>query len=337
MSYSNITNDLWDKFKTQLELDDYCTFSWDDEEMTNYHAFIVGSKEGSLKFHNGPSFSNSYSSPQFQGTHSSLTSISFKTMTISFTIGVYAFTAELYRKLLYKLSPYTIGNLIFDFQPSWRYVVKLASIDTSSPRYYLGKNSNDEDLYYTEFQVQFDIQGDAVALSTDEIGYEPKSDSENKQVTFTFKNSSELDTPFLFNFTLTPNTVENPSVKLVLQYTNTDAKGNNNSHTLSCFDLSLKHLNTLTKYYFTYDSQVGQLFFASDNTATKNVLNYLTYNGGYRIVESLLSQSRTIPGTFRTNVDWSNIQLVLSYSDCTIDYDVANGLGIDCYSRRNII
>ena len=99
-------------------LDQYATFRWDNEDMTLYHAFIINEKKGSLKFYNGPSFSNNYTQSQFESASSKFTGVTFKTQQISFTIAVYAVTAEQYRKLLYKLHPYTIGNLSFGFDES---------------------------------------------------------------------------------------------------------------------------------------------------------------------------------------------------------------------------
>lgn len=99
-------------------LDKYATFRWDNEEMTLYHAFIINEKNGSLKFYNGPSFSNNYTQSQFESASSKFTGVTFKTQQISFTIAVYAITEELYRKLIYKLHPYTISNLSFGFEPN---------------------------------------------------------------------------------------------------------------------------------------------------------------------------------------------------------------------------
>ena len=81
--------------------------------MTNYHAFIINEKKGSLKFYNGPSFSNNYTQPQFESASSRFTGVTFKTQQISFTIAVYAVTAEQYRKLINKQNEiiYKLGNL----------------------------------------------------------------------------------------------------------------------------------------------------------------------------------------------------------------------------------
>ena len=170
MSYTNLSNNseyLWNQVSPML--DKYATFRWDNEDMTLYHAFIINEKKGSLKFYNGPSFSNNYTQPQFESASSRFTGVTFKTQQISFTIAVYAITEELYRKLIYKLHPYTISNLSFGFEPNWRYVCKLSNISDST-RYIIGHYTDDsgqtKELYYTELKLTFDIIGDAVAQST---------------------------------------------------------------------------------------------------------------------------------------------------------------------------
>jgi hypothetical protein len=107
MSYtSNLTFNKRQQLKKRL--DDFCTFSWgpeffDDSSSKNafdtFGVFIVGGKDA-LKFSNGPGFSNKYTTSQFQSANSILSGVEFKTQTISFTMGVYWFTIEEYRKLL---------------------------------------------------------------------------------------------------------------------------------------------------------------------------------------------------------------------------------------------
>ena len=202
MPYTNLSNNpeyLWNQVSPML--DKYATFRWDNEEMTLYHAFIINEKNGSLKFYNGPSFSNNYTQSQFESASSKFTGVTFKTQQISFTIAVYAITEELYRKLIYKLHPYTISNLSFGFEPNWRYVCKLSNISDST-RYIVGHytdNGQTKELYYTELKLTFDIIGDAVAQSTQELGY-----NDDLPGTFKFTGSSELDTPFIFIFKIMP-------------------------------------------------------------------------------------------------------------------------------------
>jgi hypothetical protein len=82
--------------------DEFCTFSWGGEDaFENFGAFIINDKKGSLKFYNGPGFSNEYVKPQFDTTGGFLQGVTFNKQQISFNIGVYWISIEDYRKLLY--------------------------------------------------------------------------------------------------------------------------------------------------------------------------------------------------------------------------------------------
>ena len=112
LHYSNLNDDLTSK----ILLDEYAKFYWAGHDMwAEYHAFIINESKGSLKFYNGPSFSNEYTKPQFESGSPRFTGATFSTQQISFTVGVYAVTEELYRQLIYILHPYEISDLIFAF------------------------------------------------------------------------------------------------------------------------------------------------------------------------------------------------------------------------------
>jgi hypothetical protein len=214
--------------------------------MVNYHAFIINEQKGSLKFYNGPSFSNSYTKPQFETASSKLTGVTFNTQQISFTIAVYAVTEELYRKLIYKLHPYTIGNLIFNFQPKWRYIVKLAKI-TDGTRLYIGTTSDKQDLYYSELTLTFEVQGDSVALSTEEMSY--KFESSNI-IKFTSGETSDLNTPFKLVFQPI-NNLELMSLEVYNTITNTS---------IELFNLTLKNIPlNADNIFLEYNSQTGDV------------------------------------------------------------------------------
>jgi hypothetical protein len=93
MSYtSNLDTNKREQLRSVM--DDFTTFSWgfnnslNKNMFTEYGAFIIGGKDA-LKFYNGPGFSNKYIQTQYQSQNSTLQSVEFKTMTISFTMGVY--------------------------------------------------------------------------------------------------------------------------------------------------------------------------------------------------------------------------------------------------------
>ena len=347
MSYTNLSNNpeyLWNQVSPML--DKYATFRWDDEDMTLYHAFIINEKKGSLKFYNGPSFSNSYTQPQFESASSRITGVTFKTQQISFTIAVYAVTAEQYRKLLYKLHPYTIGNLSFGFDESWRYVCKLSNISDSN-RYIVGhynENKISKELYYTELKLTFDIVGDAVAQSTEEIGY--KLSSSNNSYTFTMNNNrienkpiSELDTPFLFTFgvKLIAN-AQNPILNLRVER-NSPATGENNTTSIQLFNIILQNLTEGYTYYFEYNSQTGDLCLI-DGDQRKIITMLSTFKSGNRIVSLLETRNYLLEGTFNggdLGQTDSQTKLIFTYSNCEVIINASEGCGINCYARRNLI
>lgn len=332
--------------KNQVNPDKYARFSWAGVDMwEEYNAFIINNK-GSLKFYNGPSFSNSYTKPQFETASSRLAGVTFNTQQIAFTIAVYAVTEEQYRKLIYHLNPYTIDNLIFHFDTKWRYLVKLSKI-TDSSRYYLGQE-NGKDIFYTELQLTFEVQGDSIAQTVDELGYTINNNyyaSINTQVQvnrceIAFNNvtnaSTDLSTPFNLTFGfLAPQNAKNISLSLVAK-ANTD-----NEITLFSMSLSNYPLDTTNDrllYIFMYDSQTGNVFIKRGNEY--QVLTLLTTNNsGLRIVDSLISNSYLLPGDF-DNSSIQDLKLILSNSPNTenvIDFTPTSGYGLKAYGRTTLI
>ena len=331
MSYTNLSNNseyLWNQVSPML--DKYATFRWDNEDMTLYHAFIINEKKGSLKFYNGPSFSNNYTQPQFESASSRFTGVTFKTQQISFTIAIYAITEELYRKLIYKLHPYTISNLSFGFEPNWRYVCKLSNISDST-RYIIGhytdNNDQTKELYYTELKLTFDIIGDAVAQSTQELSYDPKQIGNT--VTFNFTNSSELDTPFIFIFkiNLSDTTATTPFVALEIQ---------ENKTSIQLFKIIFQNLTPNHDYTFEYNSQTGDLCLVNGDKR-KIITMLTTFQSGNRIASFLETRPYLLTGTFNGG-DFNKMTLKLSASNnLKVVTDWREGCGINCYARRNLI
>ena len=338
--YSTLDNDLWGKVEPLL--DNYAKFYWDDEPMTKYHAFIINEKKGSLKFYNGPSFSNNYTKPQFESASTRFSGVTFNTQQITFTIAVYAVTIEEYRQLIYKLHPYTIANLIFGFDDEWRYIVKLAKREDST-RYIIGKNSNNKDLYYTELKLTFEIQGDAVAHSVTELDYTPSGEKElidtqdasktikYREITFQ-KNGifskSDLETPFLLTFNVSQFTDSLSTVHAVIQ--------SENAHTLDLFNISFTNLNDKESCLLEYNSQTGDLCLLVGND--RKVITLLTtYTSGKRIISSITTNKIMLPGSF-DGYNWESIKIIIYYHNCVINLDsVPNGYGINCYARTNLI
>lgn len=333
MTYTNLSNNseyLWNQVSPML--DKYATFRWDNEDMTLYHTFIINEKKGSLKFYNGPSFSNSYTQSQFESASSKFTGVTFKTQQISFTIAVYAITEELYRKLIYKLHPYTISNLSFGFEPNWRYICKLSNISDST-RYIVGHYTDNsgqtKELYYTELKLTFDIIGDAVAQSTQELSY--GGDPLINPVTFKFKkgSSSELDTPFIFIFkiNLSDTTGIMPFVALEIQ---------ENKTSIQLFKIIFQNLTPNHDYTFEYNSQTGDLCLVNGDKR-KIITMLTTFQSGNRITSFLETRPYLLTGTFNGG-NFQEMTLKLSASDnLKVTTDWREGCGINCYARRNLI
>ena len=332
--YSTLNNDLWGKVEPLL--DNYAKFYWDDEPMTNYHAFIINEKKGSLKFYNGPSFSNNYTKPQFESASTRFSGVTFNTQQITFTIAVYAVTIEEYRQLIYKLHPYTIANLMFGFDEKWRYIVKLAKREDST-RYIIGKNSNNKDLYYTELKLTFEVQGDAVAHSVTELDYTVSkgTDTQGTSKVITFEKNgtrifskSDLETPFLLTFNVSQFTNSLSTVHAVIQ--------SEDAHILDLFNISFTNSNNEKSYLLEYNSQTGDLCLLVGNDR-KIITLLTTYTSGKRIISSITTNKIMLPGSF-DGYNWKSIKIIIYYHNCDINLDSApKGYGINCYARTNLI
>lgn len=331
LHYSKLNDDLTSK----IALDEYAKFYWAGHDMwAEYHAFIINESKGSLKFYNGPSFSNEYTKPQFESGSPRFVGATFSTQQISFTVGVYAVTEELYRQLIYILHPYEISDLIFAFDTKWRYTVKLSKIGDSA-RYYLQKDSKGNDLFYTELTLTFDVQGKAVARTVEEYGYKIQSDNEDDSIEFVQINGdnkvpqSFLDTPFTFRFKYKLQSAGSSTIVLKL----VDTKESTN--VLTCFDLTLKN-TTDSDLTFFYNSETGELLYSDGEQYS--VLSLLTTaSSGLRIVNALETNIVVLPGTVRGVQNWDDYKLTLIGTNCTLSYDSTEGLGLNCFGRVNLI
>lgn len=262
--YSNLTTKPRELFKKQM--DDFATFVWRGvKSFDTYGAFIINNKN-SLKFYNGPSFTNEYSKPKFSATGSNLTGISFSTQTISFQAGAYWLTEAEYREFINWLNPYEISYLGFDFEDKYDYLVKLSKIGDST-RYIVGRNENNEPCYYTELNLTFEVQGEACARAR--YGYEFKIsssvDNKIKQLTInsdiTDYITSDLNFPFVLNASIIPiinsnNTTSEPSIKAdLIEY----SQGQELTR-LSLFNVKFQGLEEVKKW--TVADKKGNMVFA---------------------------------------------------------------------------
>lgn len=201
-------------------LDSFMDFQWDGlSAFENFGAFIINDKKGSLKFYNGPSFSNEYSKPQFDNNGGNLVGVTFNKQTISFSIGVYWISEADYRKLINWLSPLITSYIIFDFEPKYRYNVKLSKMGDST-RWFVGYenitkekyNSNNEvetyivsePRYYTELTLTFELQGAQCAKGVHSYEANWEWDEDKQQKIGTIKNvdftPSDLPCPIELKF-----------------------------------------------------------------------------------------------------------------------------------------
>ena len=263
--YSNLTTKPRELLKKQM--DDFATFVWRGvKSFDTYGAFIINNKN-SLKFYNGPSFTNEYSKPKFSATGGNLTGISFSTQTISFQVGAYWLTEAEYREFINWLNPYEISYLGFDFEDKYDYLVKLSKIGDST-RYVVGRNENNEPCYYTELNLTFEVQGEACARAR--YGYEFEFDEDiptKKSLKISSKLlesngvekpnpqyiTSDLNFPFVLNTSLIPNTDQN-TIKIqaqLLEYgwdNEKEQKTQEPIATLSLFNVTFQDLKKVMKW-----------------------------------------------------------------------------------------
>lgn len=188
LQYSNINNS-WEYKKSHMNLDNFATFMWRGaQSFQQYHMFIISGKD-ELKFYNGPSFSNEYTTPQFQSSSGNITGVKFNRQTLSFKVGIYWFTAEDYQQILSWLDAYIIDYLNFDFNPNYGYLVKLTG-RSDSQRTILGYNDQNKLVYYTEMTLTWELQGPAGARSRLERTFDA-----NNVNTWTIDGVSQLTDP----------------------------------------------------------------------------------------------------------------------------------------------
>lgn len=311
-------------------LDSFSTFQLGGTQdmFDKYGIFIIDSGNSGLKFYNGPSFSNEYSSPQFSKNRGSLLGVNFNGLTISFTCGVYWFSIGEYRKLLEELNPLKTTYLVFDFNKDYRYNVKLAKCDNST-RYIIGYEDK-EPRYYTELSLSFDIQGDACAIGTHpyEFGYTKVGDTsptkewkeingvfttqiitttsefrENDiytpiEIPLSFKcigNASDFNKNIYHKIKLEALKIEKEVIDEIEEEVVKDR--------ITLFDVELQNLTLNTdsdnaiNLKLRYVSENGLLFlqYANSNEKLLNLLN--TTDTGEKIVKSSMVNKFLIPGS----------------------------------------
>lgn len=193
-----------ERARLKAQLDDFATFQWRGHDMfDDFGCFIINDKNGSLKFYNGPSFTNQYAKTQFSSSVNGLLGIDFKQQTIPMKVGLYWFTIEEYQQFLDCIGPYQVNYITFNFDDKYGYLVKSGKI-ADSTKYIVGSDKEGRKRYYTELDLTWEILGDACVRSNLAYEYNATNDTIKKECIWTFnpladmQDTSLLDTPLVF-------------------------------------------------------------------------------------------------------------------------------------------
>lgn len=313
-----------------------------------YHCFIINDKN-SLKFYNGGSFKNDYSKPVYQSNNGNLMGVSFDTQTISFKIGVYWVSEDQYRRLIHFLNPYEINDLSFDFDKTYRYLVKLTGRQDST-RYIVGYDGTTP-MWYTEMDLKFEVQGEQVARSQLPYTFTKSGNKFTFDLTKDLKVKSDLDTPIMVSSQITweqksetpINSEETLGIKLVARYSVDESS----KVETQLFDVVLQNFqwNSQTEetnenegLTIKYDSEAG-LLYLKGGTNREQLLTLLSTNNGRSIVKSLSINKFKIPGQFNyPAIDYSKLEFeyIVSFSKETLRQKSIITTP-ECYALTNLI
>lgn len=329
--------------------DEFMTFSWRGfDAFESFGAFIINDKKGSLKFYNGPGFSNEYTKPQFEANAGELMGVTFNRNVISFTVGVYWISIEHYRLLLNWLDPLITDYICFGFEPNFRYNVKLSKIGDST-RWVVGKE-NGKPMYYTELNLSFEVQGVQCAKgmhpyewgnTTEEEGWknnwkiEEDTNKIKSCIIYLNKNvpefiKSDLPTPLevinVLNIKGDDQSSPNDQNKNI-QYTFTLKAGILESQEeIQLYKVDLENLthfsnSSTSKFYLRlrFNSETGLLFLQLGNSTEKLLTLLTTNDSGQRIVSSYDSSKFFLPGDFEYNNFYNKTIYLRFYVDKKVD------------------
>ena len=353
-------------------LDKFCTLSWNGVDAWEQFGCFIINEKNSLKFYNGPSFSNSYTSPMFTDEAGALTGLKFSTQSISFTVGVYWITEDDYRKFIHWLNPYAVGALAFSFEPYWTYNVKLSGMKDST-RYPIGKDENGKDTYYTEMSLTFEIQGQPCAIRSTPYVWQVTSSTANRisltlnpqydGVEGTGNVDSDLPTGFEIKMPIHLNVIKSDtlttSIKRKLMELNKTDPDASLDLILKCkvdaetsyelLNLRLFHLSYMienanaTEFNFdiSYDSVNGLCQLTVGDT-TKLLTRIESLSNGERLVKSMNCAQFQFPGKFdQPDFDRNKIDLELVMDGEVLKYIqtpiFADFISVEIFAKTNLI
>lgn len=354
----------------QSGMDDFTSFTWRGVDAFDvFGAFIINNKN-TLKFYNGPSFSNQYTKPQFESAAGQLTGVSFNVQKIDFTIGVYWISEEDYRKLIDWLNPYEISSLTFGFEKKYYYLVKLASIGDAT-RHIVGietVNGESQYRYYTEMKLTFEVQGDPCAYQVNEYEFDveenPNTSSSaidsgyhvyefNKKTEASTQTITELATesdlamPFKLYMHIKLDSVSSVQEDVFLEC-NSYYKYNDSDEDIldqRLFKVDLTNLTFSSAEYkgtkfldLIYDSNSGLIYWVHADGQIYLLSRLSTVSSGSRLVKSLESNSYKVPGTFdRWDFTLNKWKLKLKITGLALDKDCVRDYMLDMRARTNLI
>lgn len=353
-------------------LDKFCTFSWNGVDAWDKFGCFIVNEKNSLKFYNGPSFSNSYTSPMFTDEAGALTGLKFSTQTITFTVGVYWINKEDYRKFIHWLNPYAVGALAFSFDPYWIYNVKLSGMKDST-RYIVGKDENGKDTYYTELALTFEVQGQPCAIRSTPYAWKITAPTPNSislalnpsydGVEGTGNVNSDLPIGFEIKMPIHLNVIKSDTLTNSIKYKLMELNKSNPDASLDLvlkykvdattsyelLNLRLFHLSymiedaTATEFNFdiSYDSVNGLCQLTVGDT-TKLLTRIESLSNGERLVKSMKCAQFQFPGVFdQPDFDRNKIDLKLSVSGDVLTYIQppisADDVKVDMFAKTNLI
>lgn len=193
--------------------DQYLGFTYNEKSMNmtaeaDFFGFIENDGN-ELSFFNAPDFSNEFVIPQF-GDRTIYTGNTKNNRTFSLKIQLEKMNLRKYREFLEWLNPDDEGVLVFDYNKSYGYDVKVQSI-TNSEFHVVKRRNHNEDFYYIDLQVDFITTKDFAArwVKTNP-SYPSGSLIDNDQFehfvtvsgnSFTFHNYHNIKNYFIIKFT----------------------------------------------------------------------------------------------------------------------------------------
>lgn len=325
----------------KMGMDDFTGFSWRGVNAFEvFGAFIINNKD-SLKFYNGPTYSNEYTKPMFESAAGQLTGVTFSQQKIDFTIGVYWISEDHYRQLIYWLHPYEINTLTFDFEPDWYYQVKLASVEDGNRRVVGAEIVNGEKvyMYYTEMKITFEVQGPNCAYR--KIAYEIAYNSNTGEGTIESVTNwnTDLPTPFQLTFDIILNNISSSgtcSVEFGVKYPDSNS-------TMKTYQLGYLSLENLTQsdqnISIKYDSDTGLCFWNHGESAYFLLNRLSTLSTGKRFVDALNIKSYNTEGVFdKPSYNINNLVFyIIPKVGNMATYNLIRNVGYTMRARTNLI